>query len=126
MAATQLSPAPTELAAATGGGSTAMTPDLLASTHHSSVSQSGGTLHSAASQLSMHDEPIADLFPECTVMFADISGFTAWSSVREPAQVFKLLETLYSSFDKIAKKRGVFKVVTIGDCYVSTRTMLFT
>ena len=51
--------------------------------------------------------------------FADISGFTAWSSVREPAQVFKLLETIYRSFDRIAKKRKVFKVETIGDCYVA-------
>lgn len=33
--------------------------------------------------------PIADLFPQCTVMFADISGFSAWSSTREPAQVNK-------------------------------------
>ena len=41
--------------------------------------------------------PIADLFPDVTVMFADIAGFTAWSSTREPAQVFELLETLYSA-----------------------------
>ena len=32
------------------------------------------------------DQPIADLFPHCTVFFADIAGFTAWSSTREPAQ----------------------------------------
>jgi hypothetical protein len=76
--------------------------------------------------------PIADLFPRCTVLFADISGFTgkqttetcccvgsvasntffyaAWSSIRDPAQVFMLLESVYSVFDKIARKRGVFKV----------------
>ena len=41
--------------------------------------------------------PIADLFPAATIMFADISGFTAWSSAREPAQVFHLLETLYAA-----------------------------
>ena len=41
--------------------------------------------------------PIADLFPDVTIMFADIAGFTAWSSTREPAQVFELLETLYSA-----------------------------
>jgi hypothetical protein len=54
-----------------------------------------------------NSKPIADLFPNATVMFADISGFTAWSSVREPAQVFTLLETIYSCFDKLAKKRKV-------------------
>ena len=63
--------------------------------------------------------PIADLFPEVTVMFADLVGFTAWSSMREPAQVFTLLETIYHEFDQIAKRRRVFKVETVGDCYVA-------
>lgn len=61
-------------------------------------------------------KPIADLFPQATVMFADIVGFTAWSSVREPSQVFTLLETVYHSFDDIARRRRVFKVETVGDC----------
>jgi class 3 adenylate cyclase len=68
---------------------------------------------------SIYDEPIADLFPHTTVFFADIAGFTAWSSEREPSHVFKLLETLYSAFDRIAAKLGVFKVETVGDCYVA-------
>jgi Adenylate and Guanylate cyclase catalytic domain len=55
--------------------------------------------------------PIADLFPETTVLFADIAGFTAWSSVREPCQVFMLLETLFHAFDALATKRRVFKVL---------------
>jgi hypothetical protein len=37
-------------------------------------------------------EPIAELFENTTVMFADIAGFTSWSSEREPSQVFRLLE----------------------------------
>ena len=41
--------------------------------------------------------PLADLFLETTIIFADISGFTAWSSVREPTQVFVLLECLYGA-----------------------------
>ncbi|CAB9525101.1 Receptor-type guanylate cyclase gcy [Seminavis robusta] len=65
------------------------------------------------------DKPIADLFPNCTVLFADIVGFTAWSSMREPTQVLLLLETIYRAFDEIAKRRKVFKVETIGDCYVA-------
>jgi Adenylate and Guanylate cyclase catalytic domain len=57
--------------------------------------------------------PIADLFPNCTVLFADIAGFTAWSSTRDPEQVFVLLQTVYQSFDRIAKRRKVFKVETV-------------
>jgi Adenylate and Guanylate cyclase catalytic domain len=68
-----------------------------------------------ASDLNGND-PIADLFPETTILFADISGFTAWSSEREPPQIFLLLETLYQAFDQIASRLGVFKVETIGDC----------
>jgi class 3 adenylate cyclase len=30
-----------------------------------------------------------------------------------------LLESIYSAFDTIAKKRKVFKVETIGDCYMA-------
>jgi Adenylate and Guanylate cyclase catalytic domain len=65
-------------------------------------------------------KPIADLFPETTVLFGDIVGFTAWSSVRDPTQVFTLLETVYHAFDEIAHRRRIFKVETIGDCYVGT------
>ena len=36
------------------------------------------------------NKPIADLYPNCTVCFMDIVGFTAWSSEREPEQVFTL------------------------------------
>ena len=52
-------------------------------------------------------------------MFADMAGFTAWSSAREPAQVFQLLEAIYSEFDALANKMRVFKVEVIGDCYVA-------
>eukprot|EP00980_Cylindrotheca_fusiformis_P005307 scaffold1136_cov146-Cylindrotheca_fusiformis.AAC.20 len=63
--------------------------------------------------------PLADLFPSVTVTFADLVGFTAWSSAREPHQVFILLETIYGAFDKLAYRHGVFKVETVGDCYVA-------
>jgi Adenylate and Guanylate cyclase catalytic domain len=64
-------------------------------------------------------KPIADFFPTATILFADIVGFTAWSSTREPCQVFVLLESIFHEFDLIAKRRGVYKVETIGDCYVA-------
>ncbi|KAL7539889.1 hypothetical protein ACHAXR_009680 [Thalassiosira sp. AJA248-18] len=63
--------------------------------------------------------PLADLFASVTVMFADISGFTAWSSERQPTHVFILLERLFHEFDRAAKRYNVYKVETIGDCYVA-------
>jgi class 3 adenylate cyclase len=33
--------------------------------------------------------------------------------------VFTLLETIYGAFDSIARRRGVYKVETIGDSYVA-------
>ena len=45
------------------------------------------------------------------------TGFTAWSSTREPAQVFILLQTVYQAFDNIAKRRKVFKVETVSEYY---------
>mgnify|MGYP000022019854 CR=1 FL=1 len=47
------------------------------------------------------------------------SGFTRWSSERSPTEVFHLLETLYGAFDKLAARRRVYKVETVGDCYVA-------
>jgi hypothetical protein len=37
-----------------------------------------------AGQGNTGSSPIADLFDETTVLFSNIAGFTAWSSVREP------------------------------------------
>jgi len=76
-------------------------------------------LHSSTSTRSRKSSPIADFFPNCSVLFSDVVGFTAWSSTREPAEVFTLLETVYNAFDKIAVRLKIFKVETIGDCYVA-------
>ena len=75
--------------------------------------------HEREQAATMGTKSIADLFLETTIMFADITNFTAWSSVREPTQVFTLLETVFSALDRIAKRRGVYKVETVGDCYVA-------
>ncbi|CAB9505736.1 Receptor-type guanylate cyclase gcy [Seminavis robusta] len=81
-----------------------------------SGSLTDGTFDEESSRV---QKPLADLYLETTVLFADITGFTAWSSVREPSQVFVLLETIFHAFDGVAKKRRVFKVETVGDCYVA-------
>lgn len=62
---------------------------------------------------------IADFYPDVTLCFADLCGFTAYCSQRKPSEVFLLLETVFGSFDKIALGLGVFKVESVGDCYVA-------
>jgi Adenylate and Guanylate cyclase catalytic domain len=77
------------------------------------------SLTNADENASIIGSPIAQIYPETTVIFADIVGFTAWSSSRDAIQVFHLLETLYAGFDSLAKHHGVFKIETIGDSYVA-------
>jgi hypothetical protein len=56
---------------------------------------------------------IASKFEKTTVMFADLAGFTKWSSSRSPENVFDLLEALFWKFDTAAKRLGAFKVETM-------------
>lgn len=39
--------------------------------------------------------------------------------MREANQVFTLLEGIFQAFDAIARRLGVFKIETVGDCYVA-------
>jgi len=65
----------------------------------------------------LKENPI-DEFQDVTLLYADIAGFTKYSA-RVPAdQVVKMLSTLCTEFDKLCVKHQVYKVYTIGDCYV--------
>jgi class 3 adenylate cyclase len=77
----------------------------------------GATTHSSVGTDGF--PPIAGFFPETTVLFADIAGFTQWSSGRRPDDVFGLLEAIFRAFDNVARRLQVYKVETIGDCYVA-------
>ena len=46
-------------------------------------------------------------------------GFTKWSSEHSPAEVFQLLEQIFWEFDSLATLHNVFKLGTIGDCYIA-------
>jgi class 3 adenylate cyclase len=71
-----------------------------------------------ANRLKRHDEVIADRFPEATVLFADIVGFTPMSANLPPERVVELLDGVFSSFDLLADERGLEKIKTIGDAYM--------
>jgi class 3 adenylate cyclase len=60
-----------------------------------------------------------DIFEDTTILFADIKGFTEYSAkCKSPAEVVKMLKNLFIEFDKMCIVHNVYKVYTIGDCYV--------
>jgi len=62
---------------------------------------------------------IADSFPDVTVLFADIVGFTQFSRDISPEKVVFVLNEIFSQFDGIADQRGLEKIKTIGDAYMA-------
>jgi Adenylate and Guanylate cyclase catalytic domain len=89
------------------------------------ASRGNAFLRSEVQESALVVQPLASKYSDCTVYFADIAGFTKWSSTRQPEQVFQLLETLFKEFDALATKRGVFKVETIGDCYMAVVSRMY-
>lgn len=62
---------------------------------------------------------LSDSFSQVTLLFADIVNFTKYSAqVVSPSEVVKLLKTLFEEFDQECRIHQVYKVYTIGDCYV--------
>lgn len=60
-----------------------------------------------------------DEFDDVTLLFTDMVGFTSFSkNVKDPREVVSLLSRLFSRFDQLCEEFKVYKVHTIGDCYV--------
>ena len=62
---------------------------------------------------------VTESISKVTVMYADIVGFTAWSAQKTPEEVVGMLSDLFTEFDKKCMEYEVYKVHTIGDCYVA-------
>ena len=61
---------------------------------------------------------IADRHEACSVMFADMAGFTSWSAQLEPEELVEHLNSVFTAFDHLAEKHGLEKIKTIGDAYM--------
>jgi len=71
-----------------------------------------------AERLKASNQPIVDGFADVTIMFADLVNFTQTASSLAPAQVFAMLNDVFSVFDELAEKYNLEKIKTIGDAYM--------
>ncbi|MDC0831631.1 hypothetical protein AY599_15500 [Leptolyngbya valderiana BDU 20041] len=61
---------------------------------------------------------IAQRFEDVTVLFADIVGFTQLCANSPPSELVRMLNEIFSAFDRLTQERGLEKIKTIGDAYM--------
>merc|ERR1739848_257556 len=54
-----------------------------------------------------------------SMLFADLVGFTSYSAQVDPFKVMVFLNDLFQVFDGMCDEYNVYKIETIGDCYVA-------
>ena len=72
-----------------------------------------------AERLKKGEKNIAGNYPESTVLFSDLVGFTAMSSQKSASELVTLLNSLFTRFDQRAEQLGLEKIKTIGDAYMA-------
>ena len=72
-----------------------------------------------AERLKKGEKNISGSYPEVTILFSDLVGFTKMSSQKSAADLVMLLNDLFSRFDKRAENLGLEKIKTIGDAYMA-------
>mmetsp|Transcript_12291 Transcript_12291/g.34533 ORF Transcript_12291/g.34533 Transcript_12291/m.34533 type:complete len:625 (+) Transcript_12291:89-1963(+) len=73
---------------------------------------------SVIARLNSGVRPVYDNLSEVSILFSDIVGFTTLASVLPTEQLIHMLDTLFTAFDELTDKHGVYKVETIGDAYM--------
>jgi adenylate cyclase len=61
---------------------------------------------------------IADAYPDASVLFADIAGFTQLASSIDPKTLVAFLNDLYSRIDALVERHALEKIKTTGDAYM--------
>jgi adenylate cyclase len=74
---------------------------------------------SIAVRLHSRPEVTPDSFADVTVLIADIVGFTELAPAVNPGQLALLLDEIFTSFDGLAKERGLRKIKTLGNSYMA-------
>ena len=77
-----------------------------------------------AERLKSGESPIADRASEVGVLFADIVGFTHMSETMRPEELVRLLDEVFTLFDRLVADHGLEKIKTIGDAYMVASGLL--
>ncbi|KQT53195.1 hypothetical protein ASG43_18365 [Aureimonas sp. Leaf454] len=72
------------------------------------------------------EQIVAQSNGECTVLFADLIGFTRLSEKLSPIHLVELLNDIFTDIDVICDRYGIEKIKTIGDCYMAAAGALET
>jgi adenylate cyclase len=72
-----------------------------------------------AERLKRGEKNISGSYPDVTILFSDLVGFTKMSSQVSATDLVKLLNDLFTRFDKRAESLGLEKIKTIGDAYMA-------
>lgn len=68
-------------------------------------------------------DSITASFPNVCVLFCDVTNFTRMSAISNPPEIITMLNRMFAGFEAAAARWGVFKVQTIGDCFVCVAGM---
>ncbi len=71
-----------------------------------------------AKRLKEESGVIAEAYDQCTVLFADIAGFTAHSRNVSAEALVEELNGIFTAFDALVDEAGLEKIKTLGDGYM--------
>ncbi|KAF8376554.1 gcy-36 [Pristionchus pacificus] len=75
---------------------------------------------SVAEQFLKNEDVEARQYEEASIMFSDVPNFAFIVTKCEPKQIVSMLNDLFTRFDRIIGfNENVYKVETVGDCYVT-------
>jgi len=72
-----------------------------------------------AQELMQNEKVAPRYFPEATVIFADVVGFTKVAEKTEPVMLLGMLDAYFAHFDDACAENGSEKLKTIGDAYMA-------
>jgi adenylate cyclase len=64
------------------------------------------------------DAVVADSYPEASILFMDMAGFTARASETTPEELVQFLNGVFTKLDSLVERHGLEKIKTTGDAYM--------